>query len=101
MSASDNDEYPTECTPENPCPAHGGKADGARFRRVFFGGSVEDYLIREMADPGSPEFEGRSHDERSQRARSIALMALTGYRPGTPEEGAALRAWLEEGGEAS
>ena len=76
--------YPTECTPENPCPAHGGHADGARFRRVFFGGSVEDYLIRELADPDSPEFEGRSHDELSQRARSIALRVY-------------LRAYLEEG----
>ena len=49
--------------------------DGGSFTREFFGGSVEDYLIRELTDPDSPEFAGRSHDEASQRARSIALRA--------------------------
>jgi hypothetical protein len=89
--------YPTECTPENPCPAHGGKADGKRFLREFFGGSVGDFLIRELTDPDSPEFEGRSHDEFSQRARSIALLAITGTGHLSPEEAAGLRAYLEEG----
>lgn len=74
-------------------------AGGERFRREFLGGtSVEDRLIRELADPGSPEFEGRSHDERSQRARSLALMVAMGATPRTPEEIEAVRAWLEEGG---
>ena len=60
------------------------KADGERFLREFFGGPVDDFLIRELTDPDSPEFEGRSHDELSQRARSIALRVY-------------LRAYLEEG----
>jgi len=68
--------YPAECTPENPCPAHGGEASGERFRREFLGGtSAADFLIRELTDPDSPEFEGRSHDEISQAARSVALRA--------------------------
>ena len=97
----DGDTGRAKCTPENLCPTCRGVSDepcGARFRRNFFGGThVEDYLIRELTDPDSPEFAGRSHDERSQRARSIALMALTGMKPQTREELEALRAYLEEG----
>jgi hypothetical protein len=89
--------YPTECTPENPCPAHGGKTSAKRFTDEFFGGSVEDFLIRELTDPDSPEFEGRSHSEYSQRARSIALLAMTGVDHLSPEEAAGLRAYLEDG----
>jgi hypothetical protein len=91
-------EYPAECTPENPCPAHGGDASAERFRREFLGGTpVADFLIRELTDPDSPEFEGRSHDERSQRTRSVALMVAMGATPKTPEEIEALRTWLKEG----
>jgi hypothetical protein len=89
--------YPTGCTPDNPCPAHGGKPDSDRFRREFLGGTpVADFLIRELTDPDSPEFEGRSHGEKSQRARSVALMAATGVKPENPAEARALRGYLED-----
>ena len=68
------------------------------FIEEFFGGPVDDFLVRELTDPGSPEFEGRCHCERCQRARSIALMAMTGLRPDGPVEADGLRAYLEEGG---
>ena len=58
---------------------------------------VDDCLIRELTDPGSPEFEGRCHCEKCQQARSVVLMVMTGTKPRTRKELEALRAWLEGG----
>ena len=62
----------------------------------FTNGRADDFLIRELTDPHSPEFEGRCHCEKCQQARSVALMAVTGTKPEGREEARALRGWLED-----